>query len=339
MSGLHHATPYPLLSIVMPSYNVEAYIRRGLESLNDKRFHNILEVLIINDGSTDTTAQIAQSYVDESPEIFRLITKENGGHGSGINTGIREASGKYFRIVDGDDWVNTDNLYHLLEKLKSIDADIVVDEKTEVDMSTGKAQHCGLPAHIQANTELPFENICNTENTESYISIHTLSVKTSLLRQFGIEVLEKVFYEDYEYIVKASCYAKTIVFLKLDIYQYLVGNLEQSVAAESYVRRYDQHQKIVTELLRFRGSAKFSPEIQTYLDKKTELLINTHYNVLLIFDQDRTRGLQRAKEFKAWLQKSYPHFARASNKRYKQALVLHKLGFNKARLDKFMGRN
>ncbi|MGI6104568.1 MAG: glycosyltransferase family 2 protein [Raoultibacter sp.] len=337
--SLKTAAHYPLLTIVMPCYNVEAYLNRGLESLADKRFEGKLEVLIVNDGSTDETEQIAQSYVDAHPEIFRLITKENGGHGSGINTGIREASGLYFRILDGDDWVNTDNLFALLERLVDIDSDMIVDEMTEVDMDSGNERFCELPSFIEVDTEQAFEEICNNEDTESYISIHTLSVRTSLLRNFGIEVLEKVFYEDYEYIVKTTCYTKTVVFLRLNIYQYLVGNANQSVAAENFVKRYDQHQRIVSELLDFASRTSFSPKIQDYLNKKIELIINTHYNILLIFDSDRARGRKRTNEFRRWLQDAHPTFAVATEKRYKQALVLHRLGFDQRRLDKFMGRS
>ncbi len=148
-----------LLTIAMPCYNVEAYLERGLGSLADDRFADDLEVLIVNDGSTDSTKEIALRYVESHPTIFRLIDKENGGHGSGINAGIAHAAGTYFRIVDGDDWVDTDNLATLLDRLRSIDSDIVVDEKREVDMSSMSGSLVEFPAYIEVDKECQFADI------------------------------------------------------------------------------------------------------------------------------------------------------------------------------------
>ncbi|BDE95990.1 glycosyltransferase family 2 protein [Raoultibacter timonensis] len=327
-----------LLTIAMPCYNVEAYLERGLGSLADDRFADDLEVLIVNDGSTDSTKEIALRYVESHPTIFRLIDKENGGHGSGINAGIAHAAGTYFRIVDGDDWVDTDNLATLLDRLRSIDSDIVVDEKREVDMGSMSGSLVELPAYIEVDKELQFADICNLHDTESFIAIHTLTVKTSLLREHGISILEGIFYVDYEYIVKATCFADTVTFIPLEIYQYLVGNANQSVAAENWVKRYSHHETVVKELLRFSETDGFSAPIHEYLVRKTQLLINTHYKVLLIFDKDRRRGASRAKEFRLWLKREYPAFAALTAARYRQALGMHYLGVDAARLDAIMGR-
>ena len=129
-----------VLSIVVPSYNVEAYLERGLRSLCDERLADALEVIVVDDGSTDATPAIAQRFVDCEPRIFKLVSKENGGHGSTINTGLAIATGTYFRVVDGDDWVDTEGLVHLIEQLRALDADLVVDEKREVDMKTGASK-------------------------------------------------------------------------------------------------------------------------------------------------------------------------------------------------------
>ena len=96
-----------ILTVTIPSYNVEAYLEDCLESFVNSEVMDDIEVLIVNDGSSDNTAKIAQRYVDKYENTFRLINKENGGHGSTINTGVREAKGKYFKVVDGDDWVDT----------------------------------------------------------------------------------------------------------------------------------------------------------------------------------------------------------------------------------------
>lgn len=327
-----------LLTIAMPCYNVEAYLERGLSSLADERFADDLEVLIVNDGSTDATRAIAQRYVDGFPSIFRLVNKENGGHGSAVNTGIAQATGTYFRVVDGDDWVAADNLALLLDRLHTIDSDIIVDERREVDMSSMRGELVSFPDYIVCDRELRFETVCNDRDTESAITIHTLTTKTALLRERGIRVREGIFYVDYEYIVKATCYADTVTFVPLEIYQYLVGNANQSVAAENWVRRYQHHETVVKELLQFSTEGEFSDPIREYLTRKIQLIINTHYNVLLIFDKDRKRGAERAREFHGWLQKSYPTFAELTERRYRQAKLMHRLGVDAAKLDRIMGR-
>ena len=328
----------PVLTIAMPSYNVEAYLERGLTSLADERLEGKVEVLIINDGSTDKTESIAQRFVTSRPGIFRLINKENGGHGSAINVGIAQAAGTYFRIVDGDDWVDTENLVALVGRLAALSSDMVVDMRREVDMATGGSTLFAFPPYIQCGRELVFADVCNREDTESYISIHTLSIKTSLLRDKGIHVLEGIFYVDYEYIVKSTCCAETVSFIPLEVYQYLVGNVNQSVAAANYVKRYDQHEKMVREMLRFAEGSSFPGAIRQYLDRKVQLVIHTHYNILLIFDPDRRRGAARARQFHAWLCEEYPHFAAMTDRRYRQAQVLHMLGVNDKRLDRLKGR-
>ena len=97
-----------IITVTVPSYNAKDYLDRCLTSFitDCEEINNKIEVLIVNDGSTDETERVASQYVQKHPEMFRLINKENGGHGSGINTGITNANGKYFKIVDADDWVN-----------------------------------------------------------------------------------------------------------------------------------------------------------------------------------------------------------------------------------------
>ena len=127
----------PVLTIVIPSYNVEAYLEHGLSTFADERFGGRLQVLVIDDGSQDATPAIAQRFVERMPDVFTLVSKENGGHGSAINVGLAHAIGTYFRVVDGDDWVDTDALVAFLDVLDGTDADILIDVRIDVDMATG----------------------------------------------------------------------------------------------------------------------------------------------------------------------------------------------------------
>lgn len=328
-----------ILSVAMPSYNVERYLEKGLISFCDTRLEQGLEVLIVNDGSTDRTQEIAEKFVQKYPKIFKLINKENGGHGSAVNAGIDNATGKYFRIVDGDDWVITENLVKLLGILENTDTDLVVDEKKDVNMVTGAVTFNPLPEYLKKRAVYSFEEICAVRDTGVYISIHTLSVKTELLKKNKIHLLEHIFYVDYEYIVKSTCSAGTIMFVDLEIYQYLVGNVNQSVDSQNYVKRYSHHDKMVKEMLNYAAKQSFQGNLKEYLDTKIKLVIHTHYKISLIFNLQRREGLKQAADFHAFLKEKYPVYCKMTQKRYRKCLILHYLRFDSNKLDKLMGRN
>ena len=114
-----------VLSVIVPTYNSEKYLRTNLDSFCIDELKNLIEVLIINDGSTDSSLSIAKEYEEKYPNTYKVISKENGGHGSGINYGIKYSQGKYFKVVDSDDWVDRDGIIGLVNVLRDTDADIV----------------------------------------------------------------------------------------------------------------------------------------------------------------------------------------------------------------------
>lgn len=127
-----------VLTVTVPAYNVERYLNQTLESFIHEDIMKDIEVLIIDDGSKDRTALIGKQYEQRYPDTFRVISKENGGHGSTINRGIREANGDYFKVVDGDDWVNTSDFVKLVQELKSCTAEYVVTNYYEVNDKSGE---------------------------------------------------------------------------------------------------------------------------------------------------------------------------------------------------------
>ena len=127
-----------IISFIIPSYNVEKYLSKALESFLAGDVLDKIEVLIVNDGSKDSTATVANEYVEKYPETYRLINKQNGGHGSAINTGAEAANGKFLKVIDADDWVITDNLKELIEKLEVCESDVFLTPYHTVDMETGE---------------------------------------------------------------------------------------------------------------------------------------------------------------------------------------------------------
>ena len=318
----------PVLTVAMPCYNVARYLERGLASFDDARLEGLVELIVVDDGSTDTTASIAQAFVERRPQVFRLISKPNGGHGSAVNAGLAQARGTYFRVVDGDDWVDTDELVRFAQLLAQATSDLVVDVKTEVDMATMSPRVFPLPAELAQGGSCDLESVCMLDAFAPNVMIHTLTARVAYLRSISLHLLEKTFYEDLEFVVKATLDAADVEFVDTRVYQYLVGNASQSVADEGYVRRWDDHTRVCEELLALLSARKqdLSPVRLAYLQRRCALLSNTHYNIALIFDKDRARGARRAKAYRAALRANYPDVARLSDSHYRKAMVLHVLG-------------
>ena len=318
----------PVLTVAMPCYNVARYLERGLASFDDARLEGLVELIVVDDGSTDATASIAQAFVERRPQVFRLISKPNGGHGSAVNAGLAQARGAYFRVVDGDDWVDTDELVRFAQLLAQATSDLVVDVKTEVDMATMSPRVFPLPAELAQGGSCDLESVCMLDAFAPNVMIHTLTARVAYLRSISLHLLEKTFYEDLEFVVKATLDAADVEFVDTRVYQYLVGNASQSVADEGYVRRWDDHTRVCEELLALLSSRKqdLSPIRLAYLQRRCALLSNTHYNIALIFDKDRARGARRAKAYRAALRANHPDVARLSDSHYRKAMVLHVLG-------------
>lgn len=314
-----------VLTVVVPSYNAERYLDKCLKSLCIPAARERLEVLVVNDGSTDATREMAHAWAEREPEIVRVIDKENGGHGSAVNAGIDAARGEYLRIVDADDWLDTASLPSLLEALETATADLVVDQKFENNLETGAETRFPLPLSLPFNKTLNFAEYRGDDMTEYYM-LHTLSVRVSLLNRLNVHLLEHTFYVDFEYILKVTSRAETIEFLPLYLYHYLVGNAAQSVAPANYVRRSDQHRRVLDECLRFRREDDIPEDARDYVTRRCLLLINTHLTIHLIYDRNRRRGARNARAFMASLQSSDPVLYDLSLKRYLIKRLAHGLG-------------
>ena len=332
------------LTIAVPSYNMESLLPQCLDSMADERFNEALEVLVIDDGSADHTAEIARGYEEKWPAIFKVISKENGGHGSAVNAAMERATGRYFRIVDADDWVNKGNLRKLLEIMEKADADIILDEKTEVDNVTGAQQYFSFPADMPSGREVSFEEIAAPQ-FRYHLALHTMSVRTDLLKKHGIRLLERTFYVDSQFVLEATAYARSALVLRMGIYYYRVGNVNQSVHYLSYVKRYNEHDRVLSACLAFLKRAEFASDRRAYVAHSVALLIHTQYKIALIFNPDRKEGRAQARRLREALKIDFPEQAQATDRRYLEGILLNRLGIGyegmnriKTMVGKMLGR-
>jgi glycosyltransferase involved in cell wall biosynthesis len=242
-----------ILTISIAAYNVQKYIEECLNSFISDQLYETLEVLIINDGSTDDTPQIAQRYADKYPQIFKLIHKENGGHGSTINTAIKFAVGKYFKPVDGDDWVDTKNLIYMVNKLKEVNVDLVITDFYNYYSNSSKKNLSSLNSK-QYETEIDF----NKFHPDDILLFHNITYKTLLLKENYLSFSEKIFYEDTEFVLFPLPYVNTFYYIPVAIYYYRLEWDGQSVSIDGIIKHKNDLQQVIKNIFTFYETNKKS---------------------------------------------------------------------------------
>lgn len=255
-----------ILTISIAAYNVEDTLRKTLDSFNDKRVLDDIEVLIIDDGSQDDTKKIALEFEKKMPKTFKYIEKENGGHGSTINKGIELASGKYFKVVDGDDWVDTKVLVKFVELLKTINSDLVLTNHCEVYSDNQKKVN--LVHGMEENKEYTWKDDFNIKR----VVLHTLTIKTKLLKENNVRITENCFYVDVEYVIWATYLANTITYFNIYLYMYRMGNINQSVSKKNMLKNVKMQEKVSYQLVRLYDKFLLSRKMNS---KKEETIFNT----------------------------------------------------------------
>ena len=244
------------MSIVIPSYNVGKYIKGGVKSLLRSKYASDLEIIIVNDGSKDDTVaksnELLSNYRGKNP-IIKIIDKENGGHGSTINKGIEIATGKYFRLMDGDDYYITENLDKLLEKLKDEDSDIVLTNYIEDFAVTAVYNPTKFYPNLVPGVQYNLDEMYYNGNEYGFIMfgplLPTSTYKTSILKNANFKIDEHCFYVDMEYNLVGYINAKTVSYYPFDIYNYYLGRQGQSISKESYKKNILHHEKVCLRLV------------------------------------------------------------------------------------------
>lgn len=289
-----------LLTIAIPSYNVENYLTNCLNSLINVTAHDKLEVLIINDGSTDKTAIIAENYVTKYPDFITLINKENGGHGSTINRALSIATGKYFMVLDGDDQVDPDALNTFISMIENIDVDLISTNYKRIDIQTGAI----FPV-IQQN--IVYEKIYSFEEiniNHIYFALANSCFKTEVLINNNITLQENTFYVDVEYILMPIPFIQTVIFFNLYIYQYYIGNSQQSIYIPTMVKRYSHHERVLKRVIHYFQDIQLTGKHKAYVENIMKQLLYTHYSIALLYNPDKKLGYKQAKEFDSFLKKN-----------------------------------
>ncbi len=236
-----------LLTVIVPAYNVERYLDQCLTSFVECPARDDLEVIVVDDGATDGSLALAQRYRFQHPDLFRVFHKDNGGHGSVINFGVEQARGRYLKVVDGDDWVDGEALAGLIGFLRRTDADLVASDYNCIEDGTYRLierRHAARDAGHYGRS-LGFD----VAATEEVMKIHSLTIRTALLRENGIRLTENCFYEDAEYALLPIPFCETVAYDDHCVYQYRLGRAGQSVDIQSLTARRGEHLRAEYALL------------------------------------------------------------------------------------------
>ena len=316
-----------ILTVAIPSYNVEKFLKTTLNSfVCDAATMEKIEIIVVDDGSKDNTAAIGKEYAQKYPQTFRVISKENGGHGSAVNCGIENAVGKYYKIVDGDDWVNTADFVKLVERLENCDAEYVFTHYCEYYDDIGRQKAVDYPQFEDGKT-YTFKDFDST----FHIPMHALIIRTDILKNHNIRLGEKCFYVDVEYITFPVPYVNHITFFDLHVYMYRLNLSTQSVSVQGYQKHIEDHTRVVFRLVDFYNRYSADDNADEY--KKAYILLIATNCVLLqsnIYssypDKDR-ENRKRFAAFDAELKKRSPAVYANSAARSAKLRLLRKYNF------------
>ncbi len=237
-----------------------------------------VEILIIDDGSTDETGKIADAYESRYPSIVKAVHKENGGHGSAVNTGLVHATGLYYKVVDSDDWVKESAYQKILDTLRDI---IARGDTLDMLISNFVYEKEGEKKHkvMKYHHALPQDKIFGWNEVKhfhkgQYILMHSVIFRTKLLRECGLNLPENTFYVDNIFVFEPLPYVKNMYYLDVNFYRYYIGREGQSVNEEIMISRIDQQIKVNKIMIdyfvdnkgRIIGKSKLKKYMLNYLE-------------------------------------------------------------------------
>lgn len=292
------------LTITVPCYNSEKYLERCLDSLIVGGTD--VEIIVVDDGSTDRTGEISDMYAERFPEIIKVIHKQNGGHGSGVNTGLELATGKYFKVVDSDDWLQTTAYCELLDQIRAweqrqhslkaeISPDLIICNYTynHIDEGTEKVMHY--------RNVFPERKVCSWEEMKAfrpsqYLIMHALVYRTDVLKRSGVVLPEHTYYVDNIFAYYPLPYVETLYYMNINLYQYYLGRVDQSVNEKVLISRIEQQIKvtrIIAECVDLKEVQAKHPKLAKYMCRNVSIMMAISSIHLLLSGDEQAKNRHR----------------------------------------------
>lgn len=301
-----------LLSVAVPCYNSQDYMRHCIDTLLTGGEE--VEILIVNDGSKDNTAAIADEYAAAYPTQVKAVHKENGGHGDAVMEGLKAASGVYFKVVDSDDWVDEQALAKVLSVLRGH-----VSPEPQIDLLVCNYVYDKVGVEhkhvVRYGNVLPENRMLSWEDTGvfrvgQYILMHAAIYRRELLLECGLELPKHTFYVDNLYVYKPLTHVHTLYYLDVNLYHYYIGRSDQSVNEKIMIGRIDQQLRVNRMLFDVAKFSDISPvKKRTYMCKFLEI-VTTASSILLVKDGSE-QALAKKKALWQDMKRDYPEIYRS----------------------------
>ena len=294
-----------ILTVAIPCYNSEAYMRKAID-------HALVggedvEVLVIDDGSSDGTLEIAKDYERRHPGVVRAIHQENKGHGGAVNTGIAEAQGIYYKVCDSDDWLDYDSYMQVLRVLRKVitgpkTLDALICNYVYDKVGARKKRMMRYVGSFPENRIFTWDEIEKPLNSHRYVLMHSLIYRTELLRECGLVLPEHTFYVDNLVAFTPMIYVKTLYYLNVPLYRYYIGREDQSVNEAVMISRIDQQIRVTKMMI-----DGYRPDL---VKKKNQADFLVHYlgiimtvSSILLLRMETSEALDMKKELWEYLKK------------------------------------
>ncbi|QAT40635.1 glycosyltransferase family 2 protein [Clostridium sp. JN-9] len=285
-----------VLTVAIPCYNSAAYMDKAIESLLIGS--EDIEILIVDDGSSDNTSIIADQYEKKYPNIIHAIHKENGGHGDAVNTGLKYANGIYFKVLDSDDWFDKDSLVKVLEILNDMinnskSLDMLITNYVYENVHIHKSKSINYKSAMPQNKIFTWDDLGYLKSSQN-ILMHSVIYRTEVLKKCDLELPKHTFYVDNIFVYKPLPYVNTMYYADLDLYRYFIGREDQSVNEKVMIKRIDQQIKITKIMIDCYDPMLIKcKKLQKYMIKYLVMMM-TVSTVLLL--KDNTEESLKKKE-------------------------------------------
>ncbi len=294
-----------ILSVAIPCYNSESYMEKCIKSILP--VGEDVEILIVDDGSQkDRTPQIADSYAAKYPGIVKAVHQENGGHGEAVNTGLRNAAGLYYKVVDSDDWVNTKGLAKIVQRMKELEEEGGVDlllANFVYDKVGAKHKKLMRFTNVFPQDEVFEWDAMRHMRQTQYILMHNIFYRTQLLRDCGLELPKHTFYVDNIFAFQPLPQVKRLYYMDVNLYHYFIGREDQSVNEKVMIGRIDQQirvNKIMIDVMAAEDFSGKSSRLRKYMIiYLTKIMTVTSIMLILSGTQE---ALEKKKDIWAYLQ-------------------------------------
>ena len=292
------------ISFAIPCYNSEEYMSHAIESVLTGG--DDVEIIIVNDGSKDKTSEIAHEYREKYPNIIKVVDKENGGHGDAVNSGLSSATGKYFKVVDSDDWVDEESLQKILELLRHFE-----EEDQEIDMLISNYVYEKVGAShkkcIHYRNVLPQDEVFRWDDIghfrlDQYILMHSVIYRTDMLKLSQLHLPKHTFYVDNIYVYYPLPHVRKIYYLDVDFYRYYIGREDQSVNEKVMISRVDQQIFVTKSMIDMYQLGKIeSKKLRSYMINYLAIMMTV--SSILLIRSKKEENLEKKRELWKYLRK------------------------------------